>query len=278
MPRMQYKIYRQQNRRRRIRRILLSVALLVIGCGLLSRLNAGDALSAEPLLSPTATPIARAFDETPVSREINLPADAWYALQTGVYSDAQKAAQTAELYTERGAPGYILESGGKYRVLIACYSTEEDAQRVCDRLHDRQSVETYVYPWLSEEVTLRLSGMAGQVDIAEAGLTLLTQTPAQLRDLATLCDSAETDYDGALASLNALRDQLALWENTLRARFDKPYPALVTEMLDASDTIAASLRQISASPSVTALSAQLKLQSMALYQRMQALRAFLLGL
>lgn len=112
MGRVEQRLYRQQMARRRLgRMIVLTLLIFAAGALTLSR-NAASHLTAETIAQPTATPIAAAYDQTVVSREITLAAETWYAIQTGVFSNEDAAREKAELLTDRGAPGAVVEDGG----------------------------------------------------------------------------------------------------------------------------------------------------------------------
>lgn len=211
MGRVEQRLYRQQMARRRLgRMIVLTLLIFAAGALTLSR-NAASHLTAETIAQPTATPIAAAYDQTVVSREITLAAETWYAIQTGVFSNEDAAREKAELLSDRGAPGAVVEDGEKWRVFIACYGTETDAASVRQRLGENQRIETYLYRWTCPELQLRLKGMAGQVDVAEAGFTLLLQAARTLRDTASLLDAGELTLTEAQEQITALDGQMTLW-------------------------------------------------------------------
>ena len=217
-------------------------------------------------------PIAAAYDQTVVSREITLAAETWYAIQTGVFSNEDAAREKAELLTDRGAPGAVVEDGEKWRVFIACYGTETDAASVRQRLGENQRIETYLYRWTCPELQLRLKGMAGQVDVAEAGFTLLLQAARTLRDTASLLDAGELTLTEAQEQITALDGQLTLWRQTAQERFGRNPPSPIKELLALSDAWAQIRGNLENQDSKTALSAQLKLEGIGLFGRMIALR------
>ncbi|MBQ7138774.1 MAG: SPOR domain-containing protein [Clostridia bacterium] len=214
---------------------------------------------------PGPTTLGSDFDRTVETREVTLNAETWYAIQTGVFSTQEAAVQKADAYTQRGAPGTVVRQGEKWRVFIACYGTEEEAAAVRTRLESNQKVDTYLYAWECPEVRLRLSGMAGQLDAAEAGFTLLTTTAATLRDTAMELDAAQLTNQEVMASARALDDQISLWEDTVRSRFGKSVPALVEGILTITGGWDARYAALVAAQDATALSAALKAQAMGLY-------------
>ena len=264
MGRVKTRIYRQKQRKAKWRRWLLGIAAVMVLVMLLWR-GGQAAFVTDYIGLPEPTPLESAFDRTVETREVTLNAETWYAIQTGVFSTQEAAVQKADAYTQRGAPGTVVRQGEKWRVFIACYGTEEEAAAVRTRLESNQKVDTYLYVWECPEVRLRLSGMAGQLDAAEAGFTLLMTTAATLRDTAMELDAAQLTTQEVMASARALDDQIALWEDTVRSRFGKSLPALVEGMLTIIGGWDARYAALVAAQDATALSAALKAQAMGMF-------------
>lgn len=203
----------------------------------------------------------------------------WYAIQTGLFSTAEAAQQRAEAYAQRGAPGFSLREGDRYRVLIAGYAQQTDAAAVRDRLAREQQVETCLYTWVCPAITLRLTGMAGQLDVAAAGLTLAESTAAQLRDEAMALDAGTHTLQDAQQLLREADDRITLWADTARKRFVQPYPPLVSQELDVAErwpSAYTALRQ-AAGEGAAALSAAMKVEAMRLYDQAVGMRAAMAG-
>ena len=266
MRRMERRMYRIKRGQALARRILLGAAAIVVALGLIGRWKGGNTLTARPVSDPTATPIASGFDETVETRETTLPGEIWYAIQTGVFSTREAAAEKAVAYKDRGAPGYVTRDGDKWRVFIACYGEKNDANTVRTRLENAQQVETYLFEWACPQVRLRLSGMVGQMDVVEAGLLLRQQTASQLRDDAFRLDGGAITARDERQALESLNGQVSLWADTARSRFARPYPALVEALLSWTDEWKTCYRELSAAfGDPTALSAALKAEAMTLY-------------
>ena len=264
MGRVETRIYRQKQRKAKWRRWLLGIAAVMVLVVLLWR-GGQAAFVTDYIGLPGPTPLESAFDRTVETREVTLNAETWYAIQTGVFSTQEAAVQKADAYTQRGAPGTVVRQGEKWRVFIACYGTEEEAAAVRTRLESNQKVDTYLYAWECPEVRLRLSGMAGQLDAAEAGFTLLMTTAATLRDTAMELDAAQLTNQEVMASARALDDQIALWEDTVRSRFGKSLPALVGGIMKITGGWDARYAALVAAQDATALSAALKAQAMGMF-------------
>lgn len=264
MGRVETRMYRRRQKRARWRRWLV-VILLLAGAGVLLWRGGQASFVTDYIGLPGPTPLASAFDRTVDTREVTLTADTWYAIQTGVFSTQEAAIQKADAYTQRGAPGTVIRQGEKWRVFIACYGTEEEAAAVRTRLESNQKVDTYLYAWACPEVRLRLSGMAGQLDAAEAGFTLLTTTATALRDTAVELDAAQLTTQEVMAAARALDDQISLWEDTVQSRFGKNVPSLVEGMLKIAGSWDARYAALAAAEDATALSAALKAQAMGMF-------------
>ncbi len=272
MGRMERRMYK---RRRQRRYRWLTVLILGVVVVAVAALRQGyPTLVAQALPEPTSTPITAYYDQTIQSREVVLEEEVWYAIQTGVFSSAEAAQAKANAYADRGAPGIVIADGAKWRVLIASYGTHADAAAVRQRLGENQRVETYLYTWTCPRLHLRLSGMSGQLDVVEAGLTLLTQGARCLRDTATKLDAGEFTAGEASEAVTVLDGQISLWASTARERFAQPYPALVSALLAQTDSWTSRCRALesAAGESATALSAALKCHGMAMFDSVCALR------
>lgn len=272
MARVERRMYRYRQKRARRRWVLAGVVL--VGIALAVLLGRRPSLIAERIAQPTATPITAQYDQTIETREVTLGAETWYAIQTGVFSTSEAAQEKASAYTERGAPGTVVQDGEKWRVFIACYGSEADATAVRQRLGTNQRVETYLYRWTCPELRLRLTGMAGQLDVVEAGFALVRQSAEALRDAATQLDAGELTTAEAAQAVGDMDSRITLWAQTARARFGKAVPEIVQGLLRVTDGWDAQRRQLEkAAGSPTELSAALKGQGMALYDALITLRA-----
>lgn len=264
MGRVETRMYkRRQTRAKALRGILL---LVLLGAAvLLAWGRIGNGFTAEQMNMPAPTPPSSGDDQTVETREVTMAAEAWYAIQTGVFSTEDAALQKADTYTQRGAPGTVIREGEKWRVFIACYGTEEAASAVRSRLETNQKVDTYLYAWTCPEVRLRLTGKAGQLDAVEAGFTLLTSTASALRDAAIDLDAGELTTQEASAAVLALDNGITLWEDTVRSRFGKSIPNLVQDMLTITAGWDARFTALQTAESATDLSAALKAEAMGLF-------------
>lgn len=264
MGRVETRMYKRKRQRRKTARLVLLI-LLLIGGGMLLWVRLPGGLHLEHIGLPTSTPISSSFDKTTDTREVMLAAETWYAIQTGVFSTREAAEQKADAYTERGAPGTVIQDGEKWRVFIACYGTEEQAASVRTRLEQNQKVDTYLYAWKCPELRLRLSGMVGQMDVVEAGFTLMTSNAAAIRDAAIQLDAGELTTAETASVVGDLISQMALWRDTTANRFGKKMPGMVQTMLAMTEEWNGKLAQVKSAEAATALSASLKACAMGMF-------------
>lgn len=275
MSRVEKRIYRRQKRWNALQKLLLFLSALVVTAGLAARFRGGDELQVSSVAMPTPTPIAAAYDETVETREITLPEVVWYAIQTGLYSEESAAVTRSQDYASRGAPGLVVPDNGKWRVLIASFGLKEDAAAVREKLSENQQVSTYLYAWACPELKLRMTGMAGQLDVAEAGLSQALQVAERLREAAIDLDTGEMTASEVLALLKDVQSQLQVWSATAQKRFGKPYPDLVAQELALAEAWPRQQSTIerAAREGATQLSAALKLEAMSLYGQVVAMRS-----
>lgn len=274
MGRVETRLYKRRHRRSRAIRVGVVLCLLTAAVLLAWKRLPGNFIT-ELIALPTATPVTSAYDQTVETREVTLAEETWYAIQTGVFSSKEAAAQKAEAYTPRGAPGTVVQEGEKWRVFIACYGTEADASAVRARLEQNQKVETYLYGWKCPQLRMRLTGKKGQLDVVEAGFTLLSSTASTLRDAATALDAAQLTTQEAVSAVAALDGQIDLWEKTLRSRFGRSLPDLAERMLSVTAAWDVRCRRLQATDSATELSAALKAEAMGMYDELIAWRSAL---
>lgn len=274
MGRVETRLYKRKLRRSKTIRAAVLICLLGVAVWLAwTRLPGG--FITEMIALPTATPMTSAYDQTVETREVTLPEETWFAIQTGVFSTQEAAAQKADAYTQRGAPGTVVQEGDKWRVFIACYGTEADASAVRTRLEQNQKVDTYLYSWKCPQLRMRLTGKRGQLDAVEAGFTLLTSTAATLRDTATSLDAAQLTTQEVMTAVTALDGQISLWEDTVRSRFGKSVPPLMESMLTITANWDERRSHVQSSEGATALSAALKAEAMGMYDEIIAWRRVL---
>jgi len=267
MRRMERRLYRRRRGQAIARRILLGLCVAVLAAWAWQA-HERNGLQAQTIASPTATPLTAKYDQTIQEREMTLEKESWYAIQTGIFSSEDAAKKKAEAYTSRGAPGYVTQDGAKWRVLIACYGEKEDAAAVRTRLSEAQAVDTYLYEWVCPQLRLRLKGMAGQMDVLEAGLKLRQQAAVLLRDHAALLDSGEKTVSEIQELADAMDGQVSVWADVARDRFTKPYPDIIARLLSWTqewENASAGIKK-AAKTGATELSAELKARGMALFE------------
>lgn len=274
MGRVETRMYKRRQHRARVFRGIMLLLLLQAAI-LLAVFRMPRGFISELIAAPTPTPLTSAYDHTVESREVTLAEETWYAIQTGVFSTREAAVQKAEAYTRRGAPGTVVEDGAKWRVFIACYGAEAEAASVRTRLSQSQGVDTYLYSWKCPELRMRLTGKKGQLDVVEAGFTLLITTASTLRDTATALDAAQLTNPEAKSAVTALDGQITLWEETVRSRIGKSVPALLKGMMTITANWDARCQRVQNAEDATTLSAALKAEAMGLYDEIIAWRSAL---
>ena len=252
---------RLATRRYKVRRRKMGWLLLIAGIGLglatssaylrFMRPLPQTHISAQP--APTLPPEETQADE----RTVTLAGQSWYALQIGVYDDAETAGRDADALRARGAGGYIFRKDG-CRLLAAAYTARADAQAVMSRLKTRHGLDTEVVEIVSPEITLRLSGQKGQLTALTDAFSAMEKLCGHLYQLSLSLDRQETEAAEALTALQSEQDTLAALSARLQARFGASAPAAVLSLKQILDGSAQSLSAVSAAKTLTQLGAQVK--------------------
>ena len=211
-------------------RVMLFFSAVIILAGIVSRFTGGDELTATVLATPSPTPLTAAFDETVETREISLPAEVWYCLQSGIFSSEAAAQEKSLAYSDRGAPGFVSPEGGKFRVLLSAYASREDAQSVKEKLAGQQAVETYIYEMVRPALHLQLTGMRGQLDVLDAAAALLPELARSWRETALTLDQGQASLTEVQELAAEQQEQCHVMLNVLQERFLSPMPTLPQQL------------------------------------------------
>jgi hypothetical protein len=208
--------------------VLLFVSCVLILMGLLRDGNGG--LSFEMKVTPTPTAIGKVFDETFVTRDISLPARSWYAIQLGAFDSEESARSQAESFVARGAAGYVRKDS-RFRVLAALYPTREEAQTVREQLQSQHEIDSYVYEIALPEILLNVKGMAGQLDVLEAGMQYLNTVLEKFCEVSTSMDKQDLPVEQELSRLAEIASQADTLKNVLTQRFASVNTAVVNNLI-----------------------------------------------
>ena len=245
---------------------LLFLSAVILFSGVAAR-SGGDAVF-ETVATPSPIPLDAAFDETRETREITLNGSVWYALQLGAFETEETAGQLAEQFQRRGAAGYLWPEE-RFRVLAAVYPEKEDAQAVRQQLRDQHDVDSYLFEISIPSVSLRMTGMRGQIDILEAAFLHAEELIRQMERISETLDRQEITPAEAAEELNTLREQVELVALRMEQRFLSPRNAAVTGLIGLMRDYAAFAREKTGQESNALLSRQLK------YQTIQTIRLLL---
>ena len=260
-------------------RALLALSALVLLTGLISRFTGTDGLTATVLTTASPTPLTVAFDETVESRTLSLDAETWYCLQSGIFSTEAAAREKSAVYQDRGAPGYVVPDGEKFRVLLCAYATREEAQAVRERLASQQNVDTYVYEMTCPDLRLQLTGMRGQLDVLDAAEALLPALARQWRDAALAVDQGQMTLSEVTALAAEQAEQCQVMRSTFVERFTAPLPPLAQQLQALLQEAEASAQRVrtAAERDLTHASAQMIMEALAGHQALKAAREALLN-
>lgn len=161
-------------------------------------------VSPSPSPSTTESPKeGQAASQNVVSKTLEIPANAYFALQMGIFNDEQNAWDAAEQLRQQGGAGYILQDGEQFRVLMSAYHTQDEARTVKDRLQG-EGIETSIYEFSSEATSFNVKGEETYVVIIEEVFGFLPTFIEEVYDLSIELDQGQLELEGATTKLNAL--------------------------------------------------------------------------
>ena len=234
---------------------LLFLSAVILFSGVAAR--SGDDAVIQTVATPSPIPLDAAFDETRETQEITLNGSVWYALQLGAFETEEAARQLAEQFQRRGAAGYVWQDE-RYRVLAAVYPEKEDAQAVRQQLREQHDVDSYLYEISVPALSLRMTGMKGQIEILEAAFLHADE----MERISETLDRQEITPAEAVTELNTLREQVELVALRMEQRFAAPRNTAVERLIALFQDYAAFAREKTGQESNATLSRQIKYQTL----------------
>ena len=163
---------------------------------------------------PSAEPVNVVMET--ISQELVLPEKRAYALQIGVYADRNNAVKQSESLAAIGAAGYVVEDGGRFRVLASAYEDEESAKKVSGQLL-AEGIESRTYTLARAKRTLKATGSSLQLTQAQKALDGVDVLIKRLYDAFLDFDKNKATVSAGLATVTAIRATAAEYASALSA-------------------------------------------------------------
>lgn len=199
--------------------------------------NIGNKKPEEP--SADATPAAEVKipgsesenEETKVEQVI-LPGIDSYMLQMGVYSTMENAKTQADELKTRGAGGYIIRDGEKFRVIASCYKDKESLMAVRDQL-TAEGLDTASYELHAPETPFEVTASEDQLERVRAGFRGLSDAQSKLSDFVILFDKEQQTPDQGREAIGTILSELkSAGEYLLTQQSDGSVLGMVNECYD----------------------------------------------
>ncbi len=165
-----------------------------------------DALNADASTSGDGEVIVLSGEEAsePVSaasEELSLPALSCYALQMGAFSEIANAQSEAAALKLKGAGGYIMHDGERYRVFASAYLDEASAKEVKERLTS-EGVDCTVYAMCYPTQKFRVTAPQDKLSAISLGFCAISQAYESLSQAVLDFDrNAKSAKEGVEAAL-----------------------------------------------------------------------------
>ena len=138
--------------------------------------------------------------ETQAEEQLTAQSITLYALQIGAFTDESNAKQTAQQVISRGGAGYVAYDGNLYRVLVAGYTSENDAKSVKAEL-ESQAISTTVFKLESGALEFRIGAEQQQIDAVKACFEMVPIVVSELQQIIYDADKGNK-VDDRIAALN----------------------------------------------------------------------------
>jgi hypothetical protein len=135
---------------------------------------------------------------TRIEDSISAEEIALFALQVGAFSDEENAKEASSQITARGGAGYIAYDGELYRVLVAAYTENDDADDVKTLLLN-DGVNTSVFEIKSGSLGFKIGAEQAQVDAIKSCFDCVPTTVNTLQQIIFNSDSGKNVDDDITA-------------------------------------------------------------------------------
>lgn len=209
-------------------------------------------------LSPAATVETTKLPETPAGaqteEQITAQSITLYTLQVGAFSDEANAKQAAQEVIKRGGAGYVAYDGSLYRVLVAGYTSENDAKTVKTDL-ESQSISTTIFKLESGALEFKVGAEQQQINAIKACFSSVPSTVSELQQIIYASDKGEA-VDDRIVALKSSADEVTSGLKNAVSTESEAMSSLVTYM----DSFCTKLGNIHKASDVTgvAFSSELK--------------------
>ncbi len=126
---------------------------------------------------------------------------ALFSLQTGAFSEENNAKAAASELKLKGGAGYIAYDGELYRVLVAGYTSANDADNVKASLKT-QNIDATVFNLQSGSLSFKIGAVKSQIDAVKACFNAVPGSVETLQQIIFDSDKGK-NVDDALSALKA---------------------------------------------------------------------------
>lgn len=142
-----------------------------------------------------------------VSREIAMPGIDCYMVQMGAYSSIENAQAHAAQLQAKGAGGYIISDGLKYRVIASGYADEASARSVMAQLK-AENLDCTLYTLSQQGASFKVTATKAQLESVESGFAALKEVQQELGEAVLTFDKEQQKVEEGKAVAKVLCERL----------------------------------------------------------------------
>ncbi len=193
-----------------------------------------------------------------------------YMLQIGVFNDTANAEKLAGEMKKKGCAGYIYEDDGN-RVFISAYPKKEDAEDVKNRIADEYDMDTTLYEFSAEGVSIAVSTEPETVSRIEETVTAINGHADAVLKISQGFDKGDMTAAEAVEAIETLNESAGTNKELFDSYAQRTDNALITALFEYYEGACTALTAPREDMSGAELSSQLKtayIEMLVLYQKL----------
>lgn len=197
----------QRMKKREMKKNLTALLIIAVFAVIVFSVNSIGKFIAEKVIQPVMS-IGTAKDERIVTNTVKIEALEIYGVGAGQFEDAASAAETVKKIQDGGGAGYVLETAEGFTVLASCYTDEEWAESVKEKLSS--SFDTVgVFPLKGDELSIKITGTQAQAEMIGQAFDSLRTTVKEMVDLCVETDKSDVTRLQACTQIQLCRTDTA---------------------------------------------------------------------
>ncbi len=201
------------------------VMIVMLGVGYLLTAGVAGKWMADNVIAPifeafssdsvSESPTTTSTSGSETQQKVKFSEKTIYCVQVGVFSNQENAKEMADSLKPRGAAGYTFAYQDGVRVLIAAYSSEEDAKTVCTQLKG-DGLDCTVFAMTRDPLELTITAKENSIPDIQKIFDIYDEAIVGCMEVSNKLDANEISDDQGSAEIGLICDKLKSYVEKLR--------------------------------------------------------------